>query len=151
MSPVLKPLFRASTTASSILFAAFSSPSPYFRSIAALRMVANGFALSCPAISGAEPCIGSKSPGPWFHHKFNHSDMVINRRNLETLDIILLTDSPRLADGSIPMLPVIIEASSDNISPKMLLVTIVSNCNVLIYQKRSSEYLFHFCVSLING
>jgi hypothetical protein len=33
-----------------------------------------------------------------------------------------------LADGSIPMLPVIIEASSDKISPKRLLVTIVSNC-----------------------
>lgn len=39
------------------------------------------------------------------------------------------TESPILADGSIPMLPVIIEASSDNISPNMLLVTIVSNCS----------------------
>lgn len=39
------------------------------------------------------------------------------------------TDSPRLADGSIPILPVIIEASSDKISPNILFVTIVSNCN----------------------
>lgn len=39
------------------------------------------------------------------------------------------TDSPMLADGSIPMLPVIIDASSDKISPNMLFVTIVSNCN----------------------
>lgn len=38
------------------------------------------------------------------------------------------TASPRLADGSIPILPVIIEASSDKISPKILFVTIVSNC-----------------------
>jgi len=33
-----------------------------------------------------------------------------------------------LADGSMPMLPVSIEASSDRMSPKMLPVTIVSNC-----------------------
>ena len=114
MSPVLNPLFRAPNTASSILLAAFSSPSPYFRSIAALRMVANGFALSCkiqrkvllfifgiyrssfdigeeklclfeeyrvrtcPAISGAEPCIGSKSPGPCYkQHAFFCSDVII--------------------------------------------------------------------------
>ena len=38
------------------------------------------------------------------------------------------TESLRLAEGSMPMLPVIIEASSDNISPKTLFVTIVSNC-----------------------
>ena len=43
--------------------------------------------------------------------------------------MILHTDSPRLADGSIPILPVIIEASSDKMSPNMLFVTIVSNCN----------------------
>lgn len=42
------------------------------------------------------------------------------------------TDSPRLADGSIPILPVIIEASSDKISPNILFVTIVSNCKKLI-------------------
>jgi hypothetical protein len=41
-----------------------------------------------------------------------------------------ITDSPTLADGSIPMLPVSIDASSDNMSPKILFVTIVSNCNI---------------------
>ena len=40
-----------------------------------------------------------------------------------------ITDSPTLADESIPMLPVIIDASSDNMSPKILFVTIVSNCD----------------------
>lgn len=44
--------------------------------------------------------------------------------------VICHTDSPRLADGSIPILPVIIEASSDRMSPNILFVTIVSNCNV---------------------
>nr|ACL53288.1 unknown [Zea mays] len=55
MSPVRNPWFSVSVTAASILFAAFSSPRPYLNSIAALRIVANGLALSCPAISGAEP------------------------------------------------------------------------------------------------
>ena len=41
------------------------------------------------------------------------------------------TDSLTLADGSIPMLPVSIDASSDKMSPKMLFVTIVSNCKSL--------------------
>ena len=51
------------------------------------------------------------------------------------------TDSPMLADGSIPMLPVIIDASSDKISPNMLFVTIVSNCNdnVGLYLFMSSD------------
>ena len=52
-----------------------------------------------PAISGADPCTGSYKPKP---------------------------PSPRLADGSIPKDPVIIAASSDNISPNMLPVTITS-------------------------
>lgn len=47
MSPVRNPWFSVSVTAASILFAAFSSPRPYRNSIAALRIVANGFALSC--------------------------------------------------------------------------------------------------------
>jgi len=86
---------------------------------------------TCPAISGAEPCIGSKSPGPCITHggfmfRLDHTACILK-------DHIILyhTESLRLADGSIPMLPVIIEASSDNISPKMLFVTMVSNC---IYQ-----------------
>ncbi|KAH1207310.1 hypothetical protein GmHk_15G042452 [Glycine max] len=80
MSPVRNPLFKVSITAFSILSAAFSSPRPYLKSIAALRTVANGFALS----------------------------------------------SPRLAEGSIPILPVTIEASSDNISPKMFCIEALS-------------------------
>lgn len=47
MSPVRNPWFSVSVTAASILFAAFSSPRPYRNSIAALRIVANGLALSC--------------------------------------------------------------------------------------------------------
>lgn len=47
MSPVRNPWFNVSVTAASILFAAFSSPRPYRNSIAALRIVANGLALSC--------------------------------------------------------------------------------------------------------
>lgn len=39
-----------------------------------------------------------------------------------------LTDSPMLAEGNMPMLPVNMEASSDIISPKILPVTMVSNC-----------------------
>lgn len=47
ISPVRNPLFKASNTAASILWAAFSSPRPYFKSMAALRTVAKGLALSC--------------------------------------------------------------------------------------------------------
>ena len=47
MSPVRNPLSSVSVTAASILFATLSIPRPYFNSIAALRIVANGFALSC--------------------------------------------------------------------------------------------------------
>lgn len=55
MSPVRNPLFSVSVTAASILFAAFSSPKPYRNSIAALRIVANGLALSCNQnITGGE-------------------------------------------------------------------------------------------------
>jgi hypothetical protein len=46
MSPVRNPLFKVSITAVSILFAALSSPRPYFNNIAALSTVAKGFALS---------------------------------------------------------------------------------------------------------
>lgn len=47
MSPVRKPWFSVSVTAASILFAAFPSPRPYRNNMAALRIVANGLALSC--------------------------------------------------------------------------------------------------------
>jgi hypothetical protein len=47
MSPVRNPLSNVCATEVSILFAAFSAPRPYFNSIAPLRIVAIGFALSC--------------------------------------------------------------------------------------------------------
>src|SRR5690606_4371970 len=65
------------------------------------RMVASGLAIPCPAISGAEP--GQGSYMPW-----------------------LLASSE--ADGSMPMEPVSMEASSERMSPNMLSVTITSNC-----------------------
>ncbi|MNT50838.1 hypothetical protein D3C72_1877750 [compost metagenome] len=64
-------------------------------------MVASGLARSLPAMSGAEPWLGSYRP-------------------------LLFWSSD--ADGSMPMEPVSIEASSDRMSPKMLPVTITSNC-----------------------
>ena len=58
------------------------------------------------------------------------SELRLKKRERERdREELVYTDSPRLADGSIPILPVIIEASSDRISPNMLFVTIVSNCN----------------------
>ena len=59
-----------------------------------------GLALSWPAMSGAEPWTGSYMP------KF---------------------PSAREAEGSMPMEPVIWLASSERMSPKILLVTITSN------------------------
>lgn len=49
---------------------------------------------------------------------------------LETMNNshFLHTDSAILAEGSMPILPVSMDASSDSMSPKMLFVTIVSNC-----------------------
>ena len=69
-------------------------------------MVAMGFAFPVPAISGAEPCTGSY------------------------IDLILpfLSFAPKDADGSNPSDPVNIAASSDNMSPNKLSVTITSNC-----------------------
>ena len=75
-------------------------PKEYFSIIAADRMVPMGLALSCPAMSGALPWIGSYSPR---------------------------VPSPKLEDGIMPMLPVIMLASSERISPNMFSVTITSN------------------------
>ena len=72
-----------------------------FDEVAAERMVAMGFAISLPAISGAEPWMGSYIPN---------------------------APSARLAEGSIPIEPVIWLASSEIISPKILEVTITSKC-----------------------
>ena len=101
MSPVRYPSSRQSLTAFSIFAAASSSPNWYRSIIAALSTCASGFALSCPAMSGADPCTGSYSPGP---------------------------SVPTAAEGSMPMDPVSMDAASDRMSPKMLPVTMVSNC-----------------------
>ena len=75
--------------------------SKLYRSImAADRMQAMGLMISCPAMSGAEPWMGSYSPR---------------------------VPSPRLEEGTMPMLPVISLASSDRMSPNMFSVTITSN------------------------
>lgn len=162
MSPVRKPLFKVSITAASILFAALSSPKPYLKSIAALSTVANGFALSWKLVeyvknqktcnSSRRKCDKSTNLSSNIRsrtmYRFkksrslnqkNNSKLVClqsvfhaNLNKLNEIKYICRTDSPRLADGSIPILPVIIEASSDRISPKMLFVTIVSNCNYFV-------------------
>ena len=62
--------------------------------------MASGFAWPFPAMSGALPWIGSYSP----------------------------TVPPSEAEGSIPIDPVIIDASSVRMSPKRFVVTITSNC-----------------------
>ena len=58
-----------------------------------------GFATLRPAMSGADPCTGSNSPGP----------------------------SPMLAEGSRPMEPAITAASSDRMSPNRFSVSTTSN------------------------
>ena len=68
--------------------------------MAAERMVAIGLAIPFPAISGAEPPLGSYRP------------------NFVSL---------RLADASIPIDPVTMLASSERISPNIFSVRITSN------------------------
>ena len=69
--------------------------------MAADRMVAIGFALFCPAMSGADPPDGSYIP-----------------------NFVSLSD----ADESIPIEPEIMDASSERISPNMFSVRTTSNC-----------------------
>ena len=88
-------------TALSIRCANSSMPNVYRIIIATDRIVASGFARFFPAISGAEPCIGSYRP---------------------------LFSAFSDADGSIPIDPVNIDASSDRMSPNMFPVRITSNC-----------------------
>ena len=68
--------------------------------IAAERMVAMGLARSLPAMSGAEPWMGSYRPR---------------------------LVAPKEEEASMPMEPVIIAASSERMSPKMFEVTTTSN------------------------
>ena len=65
------------------------------------RMVASGLATPLPAMSGAEPWIGSYRPFPWASSE---------------------------AEGSMPMEPVSIEAWSERMSPNRFPVTMTSNC-----------------------
>ena len=101
MSGVLYPSARTFFTAASTASASAPRPKVYLSIMAADSIVAIGLAISLPAISGAEPCTGSYMP---------------------KLPVA------RLADGSIPMDPVIMLASSERISPNILLVTMTSNC-----------------------
>ena len=68
--------------------------------MAADRMVASGLAMPWPAMSGAEPWLGSYRPCP---PAFSE------------------------AEGSMPMEPVSMAASSDRMSPNRLPVTMTSN------------------------
>ena len=63
--------------------------------------------MSLPAMSGAQPWIGSYRPLP---------------------------SASSDADGSMPIEPVSIDASSDRMSPNMLPVTITSNCFGVAHQ-----------------
>ena len=63
---------------------------------AAERSIAAGFAIPFPAMSGAEPCTGSKMPGP---------------------------PSPRLAEPASPSPPVSAAATSERMSPKVFSVS----------------------------
>ena len=59
MSGVRWPWLRMVVTAASTAFDSSSRPSEWRNSMADARMVANGFAIPFPAMSGAEPWIGS--------------------------------------------------------------------------------------------
>src|SRR4030095_698914 len=100
MSAVRWPASSTRSTAWSIRSASFSMLSEYRRSIAAERIAAIGVAMPCPAMSRAVPCPGAERP----------------------------TVPPSDAEGSMPIEPARIAASSDKISPKVFSVTIVSNC-----------------------
>ena len=52
-----------------------------------------------------------------------------------------------LAEGSIPMLPLTIAASSDNISPNKLFVKIVSNCKI---RPVNSSYSFQSLLLILS-
>ena len=58
-------------------------------------------------------------------HTSNH-----NNKQTKTNNWNHHTAAPMLADGSIPILPLTIAASSDNISPNKLFVKMVSNCKI---------------------
>src|SRR5205807_2426905 len=62
-SGVLRPAASARSTADSTAAASLSKPRPWRSISAAERNIASGLATPRPAMSGAEPCTGSNSPG----------------------------------------------------------------------------------------
>ena len=103
-SAVRQPASSAAATAASTASAASARPSEVRSSIAADRIVPVGLAMSRPAMSGADPWIGSYSP---------NVPCSVRR-------------SPSDADGSMPRLPARIAASSDRMSPNRFSVTMTS-------------------------
>ena len=63
LKPPASSSSRTRLTAASIARAGLSKPMEYLNSKAALRIVPTGLAIPCPAISGAEPWMGSYNPG----------------------------------------------------------------------------------------
>mmetsp|Transcript_6771 Transcript_6771/g.28513 ORF Transcript_6771/g.28513 Transcript_6771/m.28513 type:complete len:200 (+) Transcript_6771:1962-2561(+) len=100
MSAVRKPSASTDCTACSMRAAASGWWRENLSIMAADRIVASGLAMPLPAISGALPWDGSYKP-------------------------LLLASSE--ADGSMPIEPVSIAASSDRMSPNILPVTTTSN------------------------
>ena len=99
-----KPASSTSATAASIAAAASGWPSDQRSIIAADRIVPSGLARSCPAMSGAEPWIGSYRPcRPW---------AVCGSRATPT--------------AACPSEPAITAASSDRMSPNRFSVTSTS-------------------------
>ena len=75
------------------------------RSIAMDRIAAMGFAMFCPAMSGAEPCTGSNMLGP---------------------PAPLMWSGLMLPDAAMPMPPAMAAPRSVMMSPNMFVVTMVS-------------------------
>ncbi len=101
-SRVLAPPSSAARTAANSRSARSGRSRDQRSAISNDRMAARGLATPLPAMSGAEPWMGSYSPAA--------------------------PGAPRAAEGSSPIDPVSIEASSDRMSPNRLSVTITSNC-----------------------
>src|SRR6266581_4025454 len=99
VSAVRSPSANTRETARSIACAASSRLSDQRSNSAALKMAPTGFATPFPAMSGADPWIGSYNPA---------------------------VPAPRLADGSMPSAPASMDASSVRMSPKRFSVSTTS-------------------------